>query len=434
MNESTRLPRPLNPLKSAVQALKIASIFTLLVVAYGCAQTPKNTAPVEVPEETPSYWSYSRVVNTNNSMVSLFDPVDLIHHEDDPDDWYLYDYGHDDDLKSGRFAATLLEHNGKIRVRVTEAPLTAQEQAAAGPRATLRLRVRNSRMLLSGGDTWPSEKTSATRYAYDNRWIAIPNGDYRVTITALDRRKAVAHDVVFQLKEVFDIVDVRHAPGFPQLVVGQNAAVVGINAQGFNFNEQCSRVPGTAEWTPLTVSKLPMPGAKSRIDISQSIFERGQAMQRAGKNATMPVVLSQNTLPGSVGVYIEPSQWQDAQPGLRGVSSINVDILCAVEITGAETSQDRLKLKLRPLPFGQGPLPANLASELANRFNNWARYTNIPGWRFKGSQALRAVNHRSLVNGVMRNLNLSPRDAESLLSLNNEARAIKILDRMPVRW
>lgn len=424
------MPRQL--LHSTSFAMRALSVFALVAFSVGCAQTAKPPVPVEAPVEAVDYWSYSRVVKTQNSMVTLFDPVDLNHHEADPVDWYRYDYGNKDDLKSGRFVAAILEHNGNIRVRVTESPLSTQEQAAAGPRATLRLRVRNSRMLLSGGDTWPSEQTSSTRYAYDTRWIAIPNGDYRVSITALDRKQPVAHDVVIQLKPVSDIVDVSHAPGLPQLIFGQGAAVVGLNAGGFHFTEQCGRVPRSAEWTPLTVLELPMPGGTSRIDISQSLYQRGRALQEAGQAAAMPIVLSQNTQAGSVGVYIEPDQWLDAQPGLRGVSSIRTDVLCAVEIIGAETSQDRLKLKLRPLPLGNEPLPANLASELANRFNNWARYSNIPGWHFKGAQALRSVNHQSLVNGIMRNLNLAPRDSETLLTLGTEARAIRILERMPV--
>ncbi|MBX2825691.1 MAG: hypothetical protein KTR33_13235 [Gammaproteobacteria bacterium] len=382
----------------------------------------------------PTYWSYSRVVQTSQSMVTLFDPTDLRHHQDDPEDWYRYDYGFLDDLESGRFVALTTPYNGQVKVRITSSPLTEIERAAAGPRATLRLRVLNGRLLLAGGDAWPSLKKRVDDLAFDSRYLPFRNGDYRVTATVLDRAKSPGHDVIIQFREVNDIVDVRHAPGFPHLVVGKPAAVTGLNAVGFRFQEECTSIPSVAEWTPLTTQYLPLPGTTDTIEVSDWVYSRGLALQNSGKAAAIPLVLSQNTTAGSVGVYLAPANWQSAHQRQRDRALIQADVLCAVEITGTALSDDKLMLKLRPLPGSSSPIPQPIVSDLANRFAAWARFTNLPGWKFKGEQARRAVNHRSLITGVMSNLNLAPGDAASLLSLSSEARALKVLDRLPVDW
>jgi len=405
----------------------------VLLVLAGCSQAPK-APPVEPVQELPTYWSYSRVVKTNQSMVTLFDPVDLRHHEHDPDNWYKLDYGFLDDLESGRFVGVSTQYNGQIRVRITSSPLTASEQAAAGPRATLRLRIRNGRLLLAGGDAFPSMELPVKDLAFDNRYLAFHNGDYRVTTTVLDRNKSPKHDLIIQLAKVADIVEVQHAPGFPHLVVGQGPAVTGLNSIGFQFHEQCGNIPAAAEWTPLTSQYLPLPGTTGTLDVSDWVYARGKALQSAGKPAAIPLVLSPNTTVGSIGIFLRPDQWHEGRNQQRGKASVNADFLCAVEITGTSNGNDKLMLNLRPLPSGYAQLPADTAQQLASRFAAWARFSNLPGWRFKGEQAHRAADHRSLITGVMQNLNLAPGDAAALLSVGTEARAIQILDRMSVTW
>ena len=380
--------------------------------------------PVDTGEKT--YWSYSRQVTTENGTIALFDPFDLQHHEADPPDWYRYDYGIADDLTSGRFSAISTARNGQFRVRVTSSPLLASERPAAGPRATLRLRVLNHRLLLNGGDAWPSINQAASRYAYDERYLAIPNGDYRVTITALDPRLSPGHDFVFQLLAVDDPTKVKHAPAFPQLEIGKQPAVIGLNAPGFQINERCSEIPRKAEWTALTRTDLPIPGFRGSFDVHRKFYERGLARQQRGENAVIPLVLSQSTQPGDVGVVIAPANWS--------TYPIEAEVLCAVEITGADTSGDYLRLNIRPLSMGGQALTADVAHQLKNQFSAWSRYQSKPGWQFQVARAQRTRHHRSLVAGVMSQLNLAPNDAGNLLRLDPQTRAIRLIDRLQTGW
>ena len=161
-----------------------AAVLAGLAVLAGCAAP----APPE-PAPAPEYWTVSRAIELDpdaGGTVTLFDPAALAHHRADPPNWWHHDFAFAPDLATGRFAAVSTGRRGTLDVRVTEAPPSAREAAAAGPSAVQRLRVTDGRLLLAGGDAWPSVERPGGADPFDPRWIGVGNGDYRVTITALD--------------------------------------------------------------------------------------------------------------------------------------------------------------------------------------------------------------------------------------------------------
>lgn len=404
---------------------RIVLAMCAIILSVGCG-TPEKTIP-EVAAAKSDHWTVSRVVKTENSMVTLFDPNDLVHHEVDPENWHQYDYGFVDDLDSGRFAAVLVKGNGDYKVRVTDGPLTQNEELMAGPRAALRLRVRNDRMLLAGGDAWPSKRQRAAKFAYDSRWIGIASGDYRVLITAMNRRDPIDHHLVFQLTPVSSIKEVVHAPGFPQLIPGKRAQVAGLKAPGYNYREDCTSVPQSAEWTPLSVRRLPLPGDVKTISMSSDYHRRGRALQVNDPDASIPIVVSRNTNVGSAGVLIRPTDWSAAGNDAYK-SEVKARILCAVKIQAVHPLQDRYKLTIEAIPTATDRIPKQLSGELTERFANWVRLRNDPAWRFVNGQVRNAVDDQSLVLGIMSYLDLGVKSYEKLLLADNTTRARFLLD------
>lgn len=300
-----------------------------LLMLGACGSTPDERG---LPADSGPSLSVAKVVHTDHSIISLLDPADLAHHQSHPANWYLHDFAIKDDLQSGRFAAVLTGRTGKFKVRITFGELTPAESQAAGPEAKLRLRVVNHRLLLSGGDTWPSEDADYRQFTHDARWINIPNGDYGVIITAL--KSGDAHsDYVFQLIRVNDLSRVKHAPAVPKLIYAQKASVVGVNAKGFQYNEQCLDVPATANWAPLVARTMPIPGAHEAIELPKSMHTWGLNQQQAGNVATIPVVLSRSPEVGSYGFYLKPRIWNEDQIQSNGDLSVDNLVRCAVEIT-----------------------------------------------------------------------------------------------------
>ena len=411
---------------------RVLALATTLFIA-ACANNPKPAPAPTLAAAKPAAWSIDRVVSTDNSMITLFDPFDLVHHEADPEDWYLHDFAFADDIETGRFAAVLTDRSGEFDVRITTGELYPEEAVEAGPKATVRLRVVNHRLLLSGGEAWPSVKTSSRKYAHDNRWIGFPNGDYGVIITALNPAAASMADYVIQLIKVDEMAQVKFAPGIPQLIYGDKAAVVGVNATGFHYNESCADVPRTAEWAPLVSSHMPIPGGIETVEIPRSMHQWAMSQQSAGSVTPMPLVLARNPQVGGYGLYIRPDSWNASQLQGSGQALVKTRIRCAVQITKIVGDSQTFKLEIKPVPTPRDRLPTMARRDLKQQFERWVIYNNDPAWRFKTSKVMRTESDSALLLGIVNYLGLISKDTETLLPLSNAQRLEYVKDRIQVR-
>ena len=408
-----------------------AALATCAALAAGCAAPP----PAE-PPPAPAHWTISRTVDSADGMVTLFDPAALAHHRADPPDWHEHDFGFVPDLASGRFVAVLTGAKGTLDVRLTDAPLGAREAAAAGPRATLRLRVTDERLLLAGGDAWPSIARPGPASPFDERWLAIGNGDYEVTIVRLDDVDDTLHDVVFRLEPVESIASVAHAPGIPQLVVGEPPAVAGVAARGQRFVERCSDVPRTGIWSPPVGERSPLPGEWGELEVIESIHDRGLRLQEAALDAGLPLVVARRPTVGELGTFVRPERWLEparAANGWADVRAARGRASCLVRVAAVADGDDAngaTVLTIEPVPTASDRLPKALRRDLVERYETFVRVTSDPAWRYEGARIRRAPDDRSLVFGIMRKLSLTSAEVESLLLDSNGARARWLLARM----
>lgn len=421
--------RPRRP-RTAIGRRPLPWLACAALLLGACAGTrPPEPAPAE-PEP---YWSVSRTLETPGGMVTLFDPRDLDHHLADPPDWYRHDFAFVPDLDTGRFVAVLVGERVRTAVRVTSAPLSEREHAVAGARATMRLRVVDGRLLLAGGDVWPSRDNRRAPPPHDARWLGIANGDYRVTATVLDARGTDLHDLVLRLEPVASIESVAYAPGIPRLVVGRPPEVAGLGAGGERFAERCDAVPASAPWTPLVDRMLPLPGRDGELGVSESLHERGRARQRAG--GQLDFVVAREARVGTLGVHVAPAFWRAARrEGPYSVERFAVrgHASCLVRVTALETSVGAagLVLGLEPLPGPRDRLPPALEARLIERFAVWAQLGGDAAWRFKSEALRRAPDQRSLVLAVIDHLAPGPNELEKLLLESNAGRARWLVERM----
>lgn len=406
-------------------AMSLWLTFACVLVLSACGSTSEK---LSVPADTSPDWSVSKVVHTDRSMITLLDPADLTHHQSQPANWYLHDFAIKDDLQSGRFAAVLTARTGKFNVRVTFGELTAEESAVAGAEARMRLRVINHRLLLSGGDTWPSEEADYRQFAHDGRWISIPNGDYGVIITAL-KPNAAHSDYVFQLIRVNNLSKVKHAPAMPRLIYGENAAVVGVNAKGFEYNEQCRDVPATASWAPLVGRTMPIPGARDAVELPRSMHTWALDQQQTGNVATIPVVLSRDPEVGAYGFYLKPTTWSRQQIQANGEAVVDTLIRCAVEITNVVATPQEFMLKVKALPTASDRIPEWKKRQLMDGLDQWLRDQNDTAWLFKVAKVKRSANDGAMILGILEYLKLSSKETEKLLPMSNALRADFLIDR-----
>jgi len=407
---------------SAIQRVLLCAL--VLIILSACGSAPKQVETVDKAQA----WSLYKVVRTDRSMITLFDPSDLVHHKNEPANWYLRDFAIADDLRSGRFAAVLTDRTGDFKVRLTTGELSAAEKAAAGPEAKMRLRVINHRLLLAGGDAWPSKDVDYRKFANDYRWIPFENGNYGVIITALNPAHGVG-DYVFQMIKIDKLSVVKHAKALPQLIYGVEAGVVGLNAAGYAFNEQCNDVPSTAQWVPLATRTMPLPGSAMVAELSRSMHKWAMEQQKAGNNAAIPIILSRDTTPGSFGFYIKPSKWSDKQVKGDGPAFVKTMVRCAVQITDVVADPDNFKLKMTAIPTAADTLPSAYKKALLKNYLAWLTDNFDPAWRYREAQAKNSQDDASLILGILSHLQLSSKETEKLLPLSNAIRTEYLLER-----
>ena len=404
----------------------VAGLLLCTIALASCA-SPKAPPP-EV--QAPQYWSITRTIVSDKGMVTLFDPTDLSHHKIDPEGWYRYDFAFANDLETGRFAAVFTDNMGNQAVRLTHGPLTDEEKQVAGPNAIMRLRVTNHRLLLAGGDTWPSNLQSPYAHALDSRWVDIENGDYQVVLTALDRQQGATHDLVIQLIPAANMLSVSYAPGIPYLVVGEPAGVKGIGAGGLRYRESCGAVQRTATWSPLSSDHLPLPGTLSTMNVSANLHYRGSQRQSNNQDAALPVLIARNPTPGTLGVFIKPDEWKAATVDSTGEMPVTARVLCTVKLGDIVPSAEGFVLNIDPLPAPLDQLPVQTLQDLVGQFDNWIRLSGDPAWRFKSAQIHRTQQQRSVLLGIMDFLSLRPKHAESLLQETNAGLAERLIEHM----
>jgi hypothetical protein len=126
------------------------------------------------------------VVGTDVAGYFLFHPEDLAHRRTSPLGWTTDDFACGAEFAAGNLVAIDTGGDGATAIRLTDGQLKPRERARATGAWAFRLRVRHGRVLIDGGDAVPSDDVGDERPPEDH-WIAIPNGNYRVTVYAIDQ-------------------------------------------------------------------------------------------------------------------------------------------------------------------------------------------------------------------------------------------------------
>ena len=129
-----------------------------------------------------------RIVGTDSASWFLFYPDDLKHRDQDPINWWSYDFAIKSEFTAGTMIGVTTGGDGSFSVRLTDEGLTEREKKHTVKSQTFRLKVRHNRLLIDGGYVLPSEEgEEISKDSAD--WINIPNGDYRVIVHALTREQ-----------------------------------------------------------------------------------------------------------------------------------------------------------------------------------------------------------------------------------------------------
>jgi hypothetical protein len=164
--------------------------FIVSVLALGagaCSVTPADPPP----------GSHTVDLGAESASFYLFHPDDLQHRRASPPEWVLYEFALAPEFAAGNLVSFDTGADGTYRLRLTRGELTAREKRFRSCSWDFRYRVRHGRVLIDGGEFVPADSTSDLDESLPDvaagpdaipaeQWYAIPNGEYKVTVHAID--------------------------------------------------------------------------------------------------------------------------------------------------------------------------------------------------------------------------------------------------------
>ncbi|MQY48306.1 hypothetical protein GAO09_19930 [Rhizobiales bacterium RZME27] len=131
-------------------------------------------------------FSKKLMMPTDVAHMVLFHPDDLAHAAEWPIAWYSEPFIYPAESVAGRLIAWCTGSDGDFAVRVTNGAITEREQTYAGPQWTFPYMVRHGRAFLDNSDALPGLEKMTETSDNEDFWIEIENGDYAVTVTAVE--------------------------------------------------------------------------------------------------------------------------------------------------------------------------------------------------------------------------------------------------------
>jgi hypothetical protein len=131
-------------------------------------------------------FSRALMVSTDVAHIVLFHPDDLAHAADWPIAWYSEPFVYPVESAAGRLIAWSTRSDGGFAVRLTDGAVSERESRYAGPSWTFPYSVRHGRVFLDNTDALPGKEQMTQTSDAEEYWIDVPDGDYAVTVTALE--------------------------------------------------------------------------------------------------------------------------------------------------------------------------------------------------------------------------------------------------------
>jgi hypothetical protein len=277
------------------------------------------------------------VVATDVAAYYLFHPDDLAHRRTAPAGWTGDDFACGAEFAAGNLVAVDTGGDGGAALRVTNGELSPREKARATGSWAFRYRVRHGRVLLDGGLHVPGDGADKGPPP-DDHWVAVPNGDYQVTLYAIDRSVGNAGgagpefdktlpEYVFQFRPSARLEGIKVLSKTPpRLIPGEPVPAANAKPAWAAWLEDTS-APLKRSYPAVVKEGSPLaPGAAESFEVSQAAYD---ALSVAGE-----FVVVSGGVPG-VGVLARDAGGGSADgkwtQGARGLRLVKVNALAKGE-------------------------------------------------------------------------------------------------------
>jgi hypothetical protein len=365
------------------------------------------------------------VVGTDGASYFLFHPEDLAHRRSSPGGWTADDFACGAEFVAGNLVAIDTGGDGAAPIRVTNGALTPREKARVSGSWPFRYRVRHGRVLLDGGLHVPHDTASKDQPPEDH-WVAIPNGNYQVTVYAINRTIRDAGgagldfdktlpEYVFQFRPVprLDPIKVRSKTS-PRLIPGEPAVAPNEKPPWVSLLDDTSK-PLRRSYLAVVKEGSPVtPGTYDHFELSEAAYHAtSEAKEFVIVSGKVPGVA---VLVRSTGGGSSDGKWDEVAQGVR-----------LVRVTALEQGDPVPKVSVAPLNRPTARMAPKDVAALKAAFATYAK-TDAEfrkSERNPDYQAERAVAIESptaLTNLLLHLVRMPPEERAKLLPLSDAGR------------
>jgi hypothetical protein len=359
-------------------------------------------------------------VGTDVATWFLFHPKDLAHRQEDPLNWWTYDFAVSKEFTAGNLIAVCTAGDGGFKIRFTNLGRSQREQTYSILSQQFRLHVRHGCLYLDGGDFIPQEWAKDSDEIPGN-WLEIPNGHYQITVHAIawynepgaidkDRyatEKALASYVV-DFQSIESITKIEAPTSLPVL---DPTSIEDSNLSEDFLEEKILELPLEDDY-PLLVwqEQVIFPGIETILSLSEQQYCK---IKRAN---SFKFIISQEPLKNKIATLFFASSYGNS----GSIDRIN-DLQNRFEMTG---SGDRLVeivrifekenltwVEVKPFEIEKSHVSPTLVEELKQLFANYATTNadyvqHIKYPRFYAEEVMARTEPRNIGYAIAHALNL----------------------------
>jgi hypothetical protein len=366
------------------------------------------------------------VVGTDVAGYFLFHPEDLAHRRTSPLGWTSDDFACGAEFAAGNLVAIDTGGDGATSIRVTDGDLKPREKARATGWWAFRYRVRHGRVLIDGGAAVPSDEVGDERSPEDH-WFTIPDGNYQVTVYAIDRTIPSEGDerpgfdkslpsYVFQFRPVQRLDSIKvlsRTP--PRLEPGSRAEPRNEPPSWASLLDDTSKPLERSYPALVRAGSTLTPGTSEHFDVPEAVYD---AISGAGE-----VVLVADKVPG-VGILA-----REAGGGRRadGTWHVGVHGVRLVKVTAMSKGEPLQRASVAPLVRSAAKLAPGDMKALKAAFEKYAKADAAfrktePNPDYQAERVAAIESPAALTNLLLHLVRLPPEERAKLLPLTDAAR------------
>jgi hypothetical protein len=263
------------------------------------------------------------VAGTDGASFYLYHPEDLQHRLTSPLAWPCYHFACRPEFEAGRLVAFDTGADGGYAFRITDGPLTDREKEWLAGSWEFRYTVRRGRVYLDGGYALPSDNYCDESERHPDRWISLPNGNYRVRVNAIEwysepgavNEEGQATDdalpsyvIQFTPIDELESIDVCSTP--PRLETSRDWLVApSPSFADYDTFDGVQVELSDAYVVLVSTSQAPIPGFHITLELSDEFYEAvyGSRGSTILPNRIEQLVIAASGKPPCVGAVVEPS-------------------------------------------------------------------------------------------------------------------------------